>query len=123
MEHNLLPYNSPEAAPKPGHWYRYYDTRGEPAKVHLEQLQVIRETDKCVILDYYGTEKRVLKEARRRWAYPTIELARNSFEIRKRKQLGHVQASYNHIQEILARIEAGTAYAEPEEVDLLWGTG
>jgi hypothetical protein len=86
-------------------WYRYIDLehwdswRGPDRKIVLVELVVIDETPKTVLLarrahvgkdlqpNYDWVErKRVLKNARRRWAYPTKALALNSYRIRKEWQ-------------------------------------
>lgn len=94
-----------------GEWFRYYDTKDEPY-VRLEKLPVLRETPAGVWLYYHGEEKFVLKNANKRWAYPTIELAQNSFRIRKRKQLGYLQSYFNRIKAINEALAQGTAFTE-----------
>lgn len=101
-------------------WYRYWDTKPTEGTtdlgVRLQELNVLRETEKTVVLDYSGTEKRVLKNARKRWAYPTIKLARDSFRIRKKKQFYWVREKFERIDAICKALEAGTAF----ELDLDW---
>ena len=53
----------------------------------LKHFPVERETPKCWVISVEGRTKFILKEAKKRWAYPTKELALNSFLIRKRKYL------------------------------------
>lgn len=60
------------------HWDEEIETRLIVAK-----MPVLRETAKTVVLNYFGTEKRVLKDARKRFAYPTVELALESYIKRK----------------------------------------
>lgn len=87
-------------------WYRYYDEQGwENPTVKLQECEVIRETERCVILKFFGEEKRVLKNARRRWAYPTKELALNSYIIRKRRQAAWAQATVDHAKAMLHQAE------------------
>lgn len=90
-------------------WYRYIDREyndgwaGPDRKIILVELTVVEETPKTVVLvrkgdaryftlNYIGIEKkRVLKNARRRWAYPTKALALNSYKIRKDWQAGYAR--------------------------------
>lgn len=83
-------------------WYRVWGDVYESSGAHLrfKEYEVVRETEKSVYLKvgYDGGNfcerdavKRVLKEARRRWAYPTKELAIDSFIQRKAGQLGHLE--------------------------------
>lgn len=83
-------------------WYQYVDNPyvGEELQgvdissltpsqlVHLREFTVVAETAKTVVLvrsAYPQTHRhRVLKEARRRFAYPTKELALESYRLRKR---------------------------------------
>lgn len=107
--------------------YRYEDRLNEDTPhVYLRELKVIRETPHVWFVETFSGsstylagisgvdrnpyEKRIYKDARRSFAYPTIELARNSFEIRKRKQLGYLSRQHDHVAAIVARIKAGTAY-------------
>ena len=94
-----------EERPLDGAWYRYEDSSSHQSSVHLRRPRVIRETPKGVWLDDYGVERFVLKNARKRWAYPTIELARESFLIRKRKQIGWLRAQLDHVTAVLAATE------------------
>lgn len=91
-------------------WYRYWDHRveagydGSAAEIGLREIPVKRETPKGVFLDMGRWDKPrfVLNEARKRWAYPTKELAMNSFRIRKKCQLGYLQAKIDHVNEVIA---------------------
>jgi hypothetical protein len=85
-------------------WYRYTDTQyaapldenehpmglGDVA-VSLQEYRVIKETPKGVWVQYGNSlfkEKRfVLRTARKRFAYPTKELAKESFIARKEAQI------------------------------------
>lgn len=99
-------------------WYRYWDYCGsnnEPVVV-LQEVRVLKETEKGVWLetDWEIKNKFVLKEARKRWAYPTIELARDSFEKRKLKQLQHVKNKMDYMLALIEAIENGTVYDKKE---------
>lgn len=96
--------------------YRYEDKLYDDYPIiRLLTLKVERETPYVWFVGKGWSERRVYKDSRKSFAYPTIELARNSFEIRKRKQLGYLARQHDHAAAIVARIEAGTAY-EPFEI-------
>lgn len=88
-------------------WYRFddspYESGGRP---YLTELRVVRETPKCVVLDHYGYEKLVLKEARKRFAYPTVELAAESYRIRKSHQIAYLAARHDTARENLKAAKA-----------------
>ncbi|ESY35809.1 hypothetical protein NKK48_01790 [Mesorhizobium sp. C386A] len=81
-------------------WYRYEDSSAYHSSIHLRRYRVLRETPKGVWLDDYGLERFVLKDAVKRWAYPTIELAQASFLIRKRKQVAHLENYLAHAKAV-----------------------
>lgn len=101
-------------------WYRYVDLehwdswRGPDRKIILVELVVIDETPHTVVLVRKGhvdgqsaptdwaERKRVLKNARRRWAYPTKALALNSYRARKDWQLSRAERLANRARACLA---------------------
>lgn len=91
-----------------GWWCRYDDTPGYDygkPEIHFRQFPIKRETAKCVVIDEYGHDRFVLKKARKRYAYPTRELARQSFLIRKRKQRGYLASKHDHVVDVLKKAE------------------
>lgn len=107
--------------------YRYEDKLlDDLPRVYLRTFKVLRETRETWFIETFegaehylrdrkgvertAYERRCLKDARRSYAYPTIELARNSYEIRKKKQLDYLSRQHDHVLAIVKRIEAGTAY-------------
>ena len=107
---------------QPELWYRledYEDTnvqgvllsmndswlRGGPAiRLFFRTFGVVRHTPKGVWLNEYGVQRFVLKDARKRYAYPTKELALESY--RKRRE------SYiKRLKNYLHRAEGGLAVA------------
>lgn len=92
---------------EPTVWYRYVDSDQEWSRDPYElTLRVIRYTPKCVVLDLWGREYRVLLNARKRFAYPTRELAMESYIARKQMQIGWTQAAHDRAVENLASAEA-----------------
>ncbi len=87
--------------PEPEYWYRFDNHFTAPpldewenpigeggVMIHLSQYKVVRHTPCGVQLDMGPEEvKFVLASATKRFACPTIEEARASFLVRKRKQL------------------------------------
>ncbi|RWH49569.1 MAG: hypothetical protein EOQ80_06590 [Mesorhizobium sp.] len=89
-----------DASPLATGWYRYEDSSAYHSSIHLRRFRILRETPKGVWLDDYGQERFVLKDAKKRWAYPTIELARESFLIRKQKQVAHLENYLAHAKAV-----------------------
>lgn len=108
-------------------WYRYTDdtTRenewSDPKhEVILIELTVIAETPHTVVLarlsqvrqycvggmdlPEWVERKRVLKDARKRWAYPTKALALNSYRVRKDYQLWHLKTGLERAQACRAAV-------------------
>lgn len=86
---------------------RYIDSDQEWSRDPYElTLRVIRYTPKCVVLDLWGREYRVLLNARKRFAYPTRELAMESYIRRKELQIRWTQAQHDRAVEFLASAEA-----------------
>ncbi len=88
-------------------WYRYYDGQN---CIALSEYTVMKVTAKCVYLyespgeASYNDEcikrwcKRVLQDTRRRYAYPTKELAANSYRIRKSFQQAYLTAQIEKLK-------------------------
>jgi hypothetical protein len=87
-------------------WFRYHDPWITGEEPWLQEIPVARETPKCVVLDEYGRERYVLKDARKRYAYPTKELALDSYIIRKQRQIQHAAATHDAAKENLETAEA-----------------
>lgn len=95
---------------------RYYSTMyressWKPPQLTLELIhyKVTRKTPKgCWIEDYHGHERFVLDSARKRWAYPTEALARESFIARKEWQIHHLTRQLEHAQAALEHARAMT---------------
>ncbi len=92
---------------EPTVWYRYEDSSAEWTRDPYElTLRVIRYTTKCVVLNWYGMPKTVLLQARKRFAYPTRELAMGSYIARKEWEIRITQARHDRAVENLAAAEA-----------------
>lgn len=88
--------------------YRYYTSISpNGVTLHCEQFQVVRETRSCyyIFASHWGSptiwgedfvkrhSKRVLKDSRKRFAYPDRRQALESFIQRQRHRLSHAKAS------------------------------
>lgn len=110
-------------------WYRIEDyrtaaplnERDEPSgpgssEVRVVELVVTRETPKGVWLDYRivpGFPRRfVRRNARKRWACPTMKEALASFRARKERQLRLLRAQIDHIECALAKANRAFGGAE-----------
>lgn len=76
-------------------WYRYDDYDQPNRFPWLQEIPIRRWTAKCVVLDEFGRERFVLKDARKRYAYPTKELALASYIIRKQRQIQHAATMHD----------------------------
>lgn len=104
----------------PVFWYRYWDPSVAGDIPWCQEILVERETAKCVVLDEYGQKRFVLKEARKRYAYPTKELALDSYIIRKQRQIQYAAATHDAAKEnldIAKRIQSGET-VEPQTFTL-----
>lgn len=105
------------------YWYRYEDYYGEDAYepcIQIARFRVIKKTPKGVWLNHWGGHRWVSNESRKRLAYPTKELAYESFLARKCAHMKHVMGAKAHLDHILrlAReqkdelLEKGRVYQE-----------
>jgi len=111
--------------------YRYEDALGYDAlECRLIEFEVIRETEK----GYWFVEswlnnkafesmversKRwVLKDARKRYCYPSKDEAWESYVIRKRKQLGHLKRQFNWAQQRVAYLDENPKVPEQKHVQM-----
>lgn len=99
-------------------WYRYQDSLRAgsyiddfesmigPSQVvvTLYKYRVIKHTPKGVWLEHRGGKKFVLKEARRRFAAPTVVEAKRDFIARKNRQIGIYSARIETAEKALAII-------------------
>lgn len=91
-------------------WYRYADetwNEGYEKKhaIALREYVVLRHTKHTVVLDLkYGGTKRVLKNARRRFAYPTKALAFASYVKRKEWQLRHLEYQLDNAKAVSSAV-------------------
>ncbi|QIG73236.1 hypothetical protein EVC02_015 [Rhizobium phage RHph_N17] len=88
-------------------WYRYENGKWDnenPCDIYLREFCVIAETDKTVLLEmpYYREPKRVLKDARKRFAYPNKHLAFDSFCHRKNWQIRHLEYQLENAKAAMA---------------------
>jgi hypothetical protein len=69
--------------------YRYYDhwTGTDRVDVYLHSFYVYKETPNGWWINDYGKKRWVSKTSRKKFAYPTIEQAKESFKYRKERQM------------------------------------
>lgn len=94
-------------------WYRYTDPWTVGEAPYLSSIPVERHTAKCVVLNEYGLRRFVLKDARKRYAYPTKELALESYIIRKKRQIQYAALAHDNAK---ANLTAAEAIARGEAV-------
>lgn len=99
-------------------WYRYEDSLisagvdecdnplGPPrVHVYLYEYPVIKYTPKGAWISVGVEKKFVLRDARKRFACPTVEEARESFIARKRAYVRHLNARMVRAQEAIRFVE------------------
>ena len=69
--------------------------------VKMRRLKVLKHTPKGVWLDDYGNRKWVSKDAKKQFACPTLEAAKHSFIMRKKRQCQILQARLKTATEAL----------------------
>lgn len=85
--------------------YRY-DNTGD--QVYLSKFPVVSSTAKGKWIDVWGKKRFVLDVATKRFAYPTRELARESFIARKTRQRRILQAQLDNTTHVLRCSEKAT---------------
>lgn len=97
-------------------WYRARYTTSEQRyrtpriDIYYTEYHVLKHTPCGVWLDDYGRKRFVLRDARKRWACPTREEARESMEARMRRRETILTAQ-------LASVKKGLAALKDGEVD------
>lgn len=107
---------------EPEVWFRFIDPWTTGEEPYLCRIPVKRHTPKGVWLDEHGQARFVLKDARRRYAYPTEALALTSYIARKKAQIQHATNSHYRAVENLAtaeRIARGEAKPQPQYLSLV----
>ena len=72
------------------HYSQSYDENGR-TEVYFDHYEIIKLTPCGCWIDVWGKKKFVIEQARKKWAYPTKELALKSFQIRKQWQIRHLE--------------------------------
>src|SRR5689334_1803181 len=86
-------------------YYRYDSIQTtDGISVWLQKYQVTKQTPKGVWIDIYGTERFILKNARKHYACETIELAKESFIARKNRQIRILKHQLRNAQLALEEI-------------------
>lgn len=82
--------------------YRFQRSYEIEVYIFFESFNVISETEKSYLIDYYGDTKRVLKASNRsqkRFAYLTKELALEDLRIRRSCELQHLKNRISNIEQ------------------------
>lgn len=103
--------------------HKGYDDESSLFRVERYEYDVIRETDHCFVIKLWngGSDKFILKNAIKRFAYPTEELAKNSFERRQEKRYWYAKTHYDMVSAIKTAITAGTIYEKQMPKSTLFG--
>ena len=95
--------------------YRYVDawiTSGHEPDYWLERYPVIKRTARGVWVDVWSEHKFCLNDARKRFAYPTVELAFEAYIARREKQLFYLNRDRDKVMALLARAKREGAKTE-----------
>lgn len=94
----------------------------EPFRVERYEYFITRETQCCYVINWGGKDKFILKDGRKRYAYPTDELAKKSFEARQQKRYWFRKMEYDMMCAVKESIEKGTVYEkQPPKYDVFEG--
>lgn len=99
-------------------WYRYEDRRvcsiayggdaewnNSYCEIYLHEYEVLKETPKGVWINRYGTPRFVLLNARKRFACPSKEEAKQSFLARKQAHLRHLNRKIANVNEAIDKMQ------------------
>jgi hypothetical protein len=90
------------------YWYRYDEMESTTGvRVYQTKYRVLKHTPCGVQLDVWGFPRFVLARARKRFACPTDEEARESYMARKRRQIGILEAQLRRAKRGLHAMEQG----------------
>lgn len=98
------------------YWYRVegrmcsvildeYDNYGSSPEVYVRKYEMLKETAKGVWLWAEKGKRFVLREARKRYACPTVEEAYESFYARKARQISILKARIAEIEQIVGKAQ------------------
>lgn len=104
-------------------YYRYYDWSYDETRVMIdfEKFRVVKRTPKGAWVEelYYPHKKRfILDGARRRYAYPTKELAADSYRIRKEWQVVHAERTIRRAENVLEQLKKDPAPVAPARITI-----
>lgn len=88
--------------------YEYETIAHSRVVVNLREFDVLKNTPCGVWLDVFGTKRFVKTKARKRWACPTKEEARESFLARKGKQKRILNSQLDRVEraiQIITKME------------------
>jgi hypothetical protein len=88
----------------------YYE--GDKPTISLREFKVLSRTEKGAwitdLWDHDGTYKRFVLDGKgKRFAYPTKELARESYIIRKAREIGHCARQHDKAKKLLHIAQTG----------------
>ena len=89
-------------------YYRYIDIASDYPIIRLEEFEVIKHTPCGVWIKLWGDKKKfILNDTHKKWACPTLELAKESFIKRKEKQYRIYKTKTDNLKLILDNITEG----------------
>ena len=73
--------------------------------LYVSRFRKIKDTPKGVWLEYYDRQRFVLLTARKKFAHPTIEEAKESFRARKHRQISILRGQLRRVEKALAELD------------------
>jgi hypothetical protein len=76
-------------------------------QINYHKFKILRETPKCYVIREWagGKEKYVLKNAKKRFAYPTREEAKEGFIARKSRQIRLLNGQLDHAETAMKKVK------------------
>lgn len=105
--------------------YRYVDStvHDRGATLRLETWEVVKETPKTYLLQYFELRKRMQKGARKIFACVTEEEALRSYVARKDRQIGLLVSQLNHARQRRSEARSRLGLTDPNpnpQGSLVW---
>ncbi len=90
----------------------YYEDGGTSTSIYRTTYPIMRHTAQCDVIDNYGNDKFVLRNAHKRFAYPTDELAVQSMIARLDWRLRYANAAVRKAEHCISTLSVAETRSE-----------